>query len=188
MATAAEKKAAEDNPLDWSHDRQAQALLLKISMAADTMTNPKKSSDNPHFRSKFAGLDQTMAVVEPALREVGLGHNTTFDGTAIVYRVWDIDTGRGTESRVELASVMEDLTGNVWQQIGQSFTYLRRYLAQAFWNLVPEDDDASSAPTRASSPARARKDAEKASPRGGAKSAPENPTNEALPDDDNGIL
>lgn len=139
-----------------------QKLLLKISMASDAMTNPKKATPNPGFKgSKYATLQDTMTVIEPILREVGLAHCTTFDGTQIVYTVWDIDTGHAFGSKLDIGPIMEGLTGNVWQQIGQAFTYLRRYLAQAFWNLVPEDDDAHTAPQRATSPARTRKAADK---------------------------
>lgn len=125
-----------------------QALLAKIAAASADMIDPKKTSTNPHFHSKFAGLDATMEVIEPVLAAHKLGHQTVFHGTAIVYRVWDIDTGLAAESRVELSSILDGLSGNIWQQLGQAFTYMRRYLAQAFWNLVPEDDDAQSAPTR----------------------------------------
>lgn len=123
-------------------------LYNKIAAASNDMVDPKKTSTNPHFRSKFAGLDATMEVIEPILIEHGLGHHTIFDGTAIVYRVWDTQTGLFAESRVELASILEGLSGNIWQSLGQAVTYMRRYLAQAFWNLVPEDLDAEGAPTR----------------------------------------
>lgn len=132
-------------------DEVVTALLVlygKIAEASNEMVDPKKTSTNPHFKSKFAGLDATMEVIEPVLQRIGLGHNTVFDGTAIVYRVWDCESGAIVESRVELASILEGLTGNVWQSLGQAFTYMRRYLALAFWNLVPEDDDAQSAPVR----------------------------------------
>lgn len=129
-------------------------LYKKIAAASAEVADPKKTSTNPHFNSKFAGLQETVNVLEPVLAKHKLGHHTVFDGTAIIYRVWDIDTGEAVDSRVELASILEGLSGNVWQSLGQAFTYLRRYLAQAFWGLVPEDDDAQSAPSR---PAAARK-------------------------------
>lgn len=125
-----------------------QVLLAKIAAASNEMVDPKKTSTNPHFQSKFAGLDATMGVIEPVLLNHGLGHQTIFVGTTIVYRVWDTETGADTASSVELATILEGLAGNIWQQLGQAFTYMRRYLAQAFWNLVPEDDDAQSAPSR----------------------------------------
>lgn len=121
-------------------------LLEKINKAQTTMLDPKKTSENPHFKSKFAGLDSTMDVIEPVLAENGLGHLTVFEGRDIVYTVFDLETGCILRSRLELP--MDGLTGNVWQQLGQATTYMRRYLSQAFWNLVPEDDDAQSAPSR----------------------------------------
>lgn len=124
------------------------SLFQKISAARGDMSNPQKNSTNPHFKSKFAGLEETMAVVEPALVDNGLDHMTFFNGTSIVYQVYCPETGESVQSSLDLGHVLSGLEGNVWQQIGQSFTYLRRYLAQAFWGLIPEDTDAQSAPSR----------------------------------------
>lgn len=133
-----------------------QQLLAKIADAGRAMTNPLKTSTNPHYKSKFASLEETMAVVEPVLETYGLGHTTIFNGTCIQYQVWDIETGAMIFSSLDLKDIMQGLEGNVWQQIGQAFSYLRRYLSQAFWNLVPEDTDAQSAPSRAAAPAARR--------------------------------
>lgn len=123
-------------------------FLQKIAKAAAEMDNPKKRGDNPHFKSKFASLADTMDVIKPVLEKYGLGHVCFFDGTAIVYQVFNQEDGEALVSRLDLSNVLDSLSGNVWQGIGQGFTYMRRYLAQAFWSLVPEDDDAQSAPTR----------------------------------------
>lgn len=131
-------------------------LYQKIAAASAEMVDPKKTSVNPHFHSKFAGLEETMGVIEPVLLKHKLGHHTIFDGTAIIYRVWDTETGEAADSRVDLASILDGLSGNVWQSLGQAFTYMRRYLAQAYWGLVPEDTDAQDAPVR---PAAQRKTA-----------------------------
>lgn len=121
------------------------------------MVDPKKTSENPHFKSKFASLEATMDVIEPVLSKHGLGHQTIFSGTHIQYVVWDTSTGEKRISSLDLALLLEGLTGNVWQSLGQAVSYMRRYLAQAFWGLVPEDDDAQSAPSR---PAAQRKPAD----------------------------
>lgn len=133
-----------------------QQLLAKIAKASSEMVDPKKTATNPHFGSKFANLEDTMAVIESVLQANGLGHNTVFNGTAIRYQVWDVETGVLTASELELKDILDGLSGNVWQSIGQAFSYLRRYLAQAFWSLVPEDDDAQSAPSRSAAPAARR--------------------------------
>lgn len=112
------------------------------------MADPKKTSENPHFRSKFASLEATMEVIEPVLSKHELGHQTIFAGTCIQYVVWDTNTGEKCISSLDLQLLMGGLAGNVWQGMGQAVSYMRRYLAQAFWGLVPEDDDAQSAPSR----------------------------------------
>jgi hypothetical protein len=125
-----------------------KTFLQKIAAAAGEMDNPKKRSDNPFYKSKFANLSDTMDIVEPVLDTWGLAHRVYFDGTAIVYCVYDPDTSEAILSSLDIGPIMSNLEGNVWQQMGQAFTYLRRYLAQAFWGMIPEDDDAKSAPSR----------------------------------------
>lgn len=123
-------------------------LLDKIALAAAEMLPPKKELANPGFKgTKYAGLAQVALVVEPVLLEHKLSHQTFFEGRNIVYRVWDMETGEEFRSSLEMP--LDNLSGNVWQGIGQGITYLRRYVMVAFWNLIPEDDDANSAPRRA---------------------------------------
>jgi hypothetical protein len=141
-------------------DKMDAPFLNRVSAAGLEMENPKKRAENPHYSSKFANLADTMDVIEPVMAEYGLGHIFVFDGTTLVYRVFCLAEPESLfqDSRIDLADVLQGLSGNVWQQIGQSFTYLRRYLSQAFWNLVPADNDAQSAPQRkATKPAAKRK-------------------------------
>lgn len=123
-------------------------LLVKIAAAQREMMDPKKGSTvtTPKYTHKFASLEATMEVVEPVLEKYKLGHIVIFESREISYLVFDLETGHGIKSNLELP--LDNLDGNVWQQIGQGFTYLRRYLAQAFWQLIPEDDDAQGAPQR----------------------------------------
>lgn len=139
-----------------------QKLQDKIALAAGEMLPPSKTMSNPAFKgTKYAGLAQVAAVVEPVLLEHKLAHQTFFEGRNIVYRVWDMDTG--AEFRSSLEMPLDNLSGNVWQGIGQGITYLRRYVMVAFWNLIPEDDDANSAPARrAPEPSAAQKSVEDA--------------------------
>lgn len=125
-----------------------KTFMQKIAAAAGEMENPKKRATNPHFKSMYANLEGTMDVIEPVLEKHGLSHLFFFDGTILNYQVFDPETEDLMQSSLDLKDILVGLDGNVWQQIGQAFTYLRRYLAQAFWGLVPEDDDANSAPSR----------------------------------------
>lgn len=140
--------AAAKSPAVKAEDAR---LMDKIALAAGEMLPPKKALDNPGFKgTKYAGLAQVIAVVEPALQEHGLAHQTLFDGRNIVYRVWDMDSNATLESSLEMP--LDNLTGNVWQGIGQGITYLRRYVMVAFWGLIPEDNDANDAPPRVKAP------------------------------------
>lgn len=132
-----------------------KSLLHKIAAASAEMDNPKKRSNNPHYSSKFANLRDTMDIIEPVLEAHKLGHVFYFDGTALTYQVFDLESDGLIVSRLDIALLMENLDKNPWQGIGQAFTYLRRYLSQAFWGMIPEDDDGESAPSRAPAAQRA---------------------------------
>jgi hypothetical protein len=81
-----------------------------------------------------------------------LGHRVVYRGKEIVYQVYCLDSEFMLESALELP--IDNMMGsNVWQEFGKATTYLRRYLAQAFWNLIPEDTDAQGAP-KTEAPAR----------------------------------
>jgi hypothetical protein len=127
---------------------KTKTLRQKIAAASAKMDNPVKRSANPHYGSKFANLRDTMDIVEPVLDELGLAHIVYFNGTTITYEVFDPDTGEVFASALDLKDILAGLDKNPWQSIGQAFTYLRRYLMQAFWGMIPLDDDAQSAPSR----------------------------------------
>lgn len=123
------------------------ALLDKLALASSAMLPLKKTTANPGFKgTKYSTLADVINVIEPQLEEHKLAHMVVFRGRSIVYRVWDMETGAAVESELEMP--LDGLTGNVWQGIGQGITYLRRYITVAFWNLIPEDDDANTAPRR----------------------------------------
>jgi hypothetical protein len=122
---------------------------LKMNEAQLDMTSPLKTEKNTITKAghtvMYAGLFGTMCVIEPVLAKHKMGHSVFFEGRNLVYRVYDLETEEVFDSSVELP--LDAMTGsNVWQEFGKATTYLRRYLAQAVWQLVPEDDDAVGAP------------------------------------------
>lgn len=121
-------------------------LYQKLARAVDEMKDPSKNSVNSHFKNRYAGLEETVDVVKEGLKDAGLSMVTLFEGRVMVLRVFDTETGEFVDSRLEIP--FDDLTGNTFQQIGSGITYYRRYLLQAFFSLVAEDDDAQGAPSR----------------------------------------
>lgn len=132
-------------------------LRLKMNEAQLEMTAPLKTEKNTITKAghtvMYAGLFGTMTVIEPVLAAHKLGHTVFFEGRNLVYRVYDLETDEFFDSSLELP--LDNMQGgNVWQEFGKAITYLRRYLAQAVWQLVPEDDDAVGAPKTEKPPAR----------------------------------
>ena len=144
----------------------------RVADAAKAMENPKKRSDNPFFKSKYADLSTTMDVIEPELEKAGLAHRFVFDGTKLVYAVFDPKTKEYVKSEFDIGILLTGLDGNVGQEMGKLITYFRRYISQAFWGLVPEDDDAQGAPTR-NKPAARRSGASRKASTGTGSSIPD---------------
>ena len=101
----------------------------------------KKKGDNPHFKSKFARLEDVFAATDEALHANGLMLVQTVqcDGA----RTW-------LETRLVHAESGEDIRSeyplqpgktNDPQALGGALTYARRYAALAILGIAPEADD-----------------------------------------------
>ncbi|WP_044639709.1 ERF family protein [Risungbinella massiliensis] len=110
-----------------------------------TVSNPKKDSVNPHFRSKYADLDAIITAIRPALLETGLSfiQNQVRDeqGNIGVYTMILHKSGEF----FQLDPVYVTLDKKTAQGIGSALTYAKRYsLSMAFGIAADEDDDANS--------------------------------------------
>lgn len=115
-----------------------------------------KTNTNPHFRSKYAGLDACVEAVIDALNKHGLAltqrtHSTTAQGV-------EVETVLVHESGEEMSfgRLFVPCTKNDAQGYGSAITYARRYQLQTALGLAPEDDDgnAASAPAKYAAPAK----------------------------------
>jgi hypothetical protein len=102
-----------------------------------------KTSTNPHFRSKYADLNEVLGVVKPALNDARLVLNQVCGKDAL---------GHFVETRIA------DLAGNYinsvnylsgsednMQKLGAAITYARRYGLVSLLSLEQEDDDGETA-------------------------------------------
>ena len=103
-----------------------------------------KTSTNPHFRSKYAGLDACIDAVIDALHKHGI---------ALMQRTLPCESGVTVET-VLVHTSGETMSGgqlhvpaskNDAQGYGSALTYARRYSITTMLGIAPEDDDGNAA-------------------------------------------
>lgn len=120
--------------------------LLKIQRQIGAVS---KSSDNPHFRSKYADLNEVLAVAKPALNAEGVfivqspGANEY--GKYLETSLIDTDSGQQVMGRVFFSGAEDNM-----QKIGAATTYARRFGIVSLLALESEDDDGETAVGRGS--------------------------------------
>lgn len=103
----------------------------------------KKTSTNPHFKSKYADLEEVVATITPVAQKHGLGYTQLpcNDGslvgvTTMVFHV----SGQWLRS-----SYCVPMQKNDAQTAVAAVTYCRRCSLTAAFGLAPEDDDGNTA-------------------------------------------
>jgi hypothetical protein len=121
--------------------KQIATALLK---AQSEMSNPKKGSTNPFFKSKYADLNSIREAVIPILNSNGISvlqpivhvENKNFVKTILLH---------------ESGELMESLTEIIYNKIndaqaqGSGISYARRYSLQSFVCVGADDDDGQKA-------------------------------------------
>ena len=131
--------------------RRLFAAIHKVQAKLETV---RKNGENPHYRCKYATLDEIWETVRKPINEAGL----------IVFCTIDPGDDGKKEMRTHIAEVASGeeiscafpiVTQNVGPQaIGSAMTYARRYTLAALLEIVTgdgEDDDGEGA-TRHSTP------------------------------------
>lgn len=99
-----------------------------------------KTSTNPHFKSKFCGLDGCIEAVIDALNQNGIGlvQKTHKDETGVTVETLFVHSSGEVLSGGELhvPAAKADPQG-----YGSALTYARRYSLMAACGIAPEDDD-----------------------------------------------
>lgn len=108
------------------------------------MTNPKKNANNPAFRSKYANLEEMLAVTRPILAAFDLAlvqEPVSEDGRIGVHSYLIYKTGE----TLDFGSYTVPLAKHDAQGAGSAITYTRRYAIAAIFGLAQEDDDGNAA-------------------------------------------
>lgn len=118
-------------------------LALALAKAQGELSNPKKTSANPFFKSKYADLSEVINVSKSVLSEHGLSVvqlASYSDSMAHVETIILHATGEYISETLSLPVVKHDA-----QSIGSVVTYARRYSWAAICGLAQEDDDGNAA-------------------------------------------
>ena len=128
-----------------------QALLQALCAAVPDISNPRKDSKNPHYRSTYASLEAVLDAVTIPLQRHGLILTQTLRSSAgaveLVTTLWHAESGQHIESAVPLNPAKADPQG-----VAAATTYYRRLAIKTLLGLAEVDDDGN----EASSPPRAR--------------------------------
>jgi hypothetical protein len=103
-----------------------------------------KTAQNPHFKSRYAPLDEVFAAFKPALEEAGLvieqWTTERDDGATFLHtRLFLVETGDTTEEsvcRLRIPQGRDDMPS-----LGSAQTYARRQQVLLVAMIAPEDDD-----------------------------------------------
>jgi hypothetical protein len=103
-----------------------------------------KTNTNPHFKSKYAGLDACVEAVIDALHKHGIGlmQRTLSCESGVTVETVFIHTSGETMSSGPLHV---PASKNDPQGYGSALTYARRYSLMAACGIAPEDDDGNAA-------------------------------------------
>lgn len=118
------------------------SLAKALAMAQAVIKNPIKSSENSHFKSKYADLAEVLDMVRPALSSNGLS----------VTQMPGYDNGLVTVTTMLMHESGEyichtsasPINKQDAQGVGAATTYLRRYGLAAVAGVAQDDDDANS--------------------------------------------
>jgi len=121
--------------------KQIYAAFVKAQKAF----NPAlKSSVNPHFRSKYVGLDGCVEAVIDALNDNGIAliqETSECENGVIVETVFIHESGESMKcGKLHVPASKMDAQG-----YGSALTYARRYSLMAACGIAPEDDDGNAA-------------------------------------------
>ena len=128
-------------------------LTLALCQFQSAQLKATKANTNPHFKAKYAGINEVLTVVLPTLTECGLCFVQFPDGEALTTRLMHV-SGEWLQASYALNPVQ-----NTPQACGSALTYARRYALLSVLGLGTDDDDgqaASAAPTLAQQQQQAR--------------------------------
>ena len=110
------------------------------SLAEFQQAVPVIFKDSQAYGYKYADLPAILEVINPLLKEHGLGFTQIINGTTLKTIIFHVETGEMIESNIDIPQGV-DLKGmNPFQVLGSAITYLRRYALSSMLGLVTDKD------------------------------------------------
>ena len=129
-------------------------IAAALAKAQAAIQNPKKESENPHFKSRYADLATGLDAVRGALAasNIVVIQATSMDGDLMM-----LETRIAHSSGQWIGSIYPVCKFPARQQeVGSALTYARRYSLFALVGIAGDDDDGNEA-SKSETPAPARK-------------------------------
>lgn len=99
----------------------------------------KKGSQNPHFRNRYADINEVLEKVKKPLNDMGIVLIQIPQQNGLETILHD------TESATEVRGFLEFVQKSDAQKVGSNITYNRRYSLIAMLGLEDDDDDGNNA-------------------------------------------
>jgi hypothetical protein len=133
-----------DERIPQGFGSETPGFLSALAALQAELPKLPKDKTNPHFHSKFTGLDTIVDAVGPLLVKhrmawVTLPGRDEF-GPFLEYRLEHLDSPGSLHGRMPLLLAKDDMQG-----LGSALTYARRYALSSVLNLVADEDDDGSA-------------------------------------------
>lgn len=125
------------NPFDFIQEVGDVATIhAKVFKIQQMELSVSKNARNPHFKNKYADVNEVISVLKPALNEVQLVLTFTQVQDYLIACVADPETGASISYAYPSKSEATKA-----QDVGSGQTYGRRYWQINYFNLEAEDDD-----------------------------------------------
>lgn len=115
-------------------------LSTALAKFQGEVTNPLNTATNPFFKSKYAPLNDILALVRPLLSKQGLSVIQTPISSEGMIGVTTLLLHESGEY-IEFLPVMLNMDKPTAQGAGSAITYARRYAISAILGISSEDDD-----------------------------------------------
>lgn len=119
-------------------------IYTALAKAQKNFEAARKTANNPHFKSKYAGLDACMDAVRDACNDQGIFVTQTIESVesgVLIETVFAHASGEVYQGgRLFMPVVKHDAQG-----YGSAITYGRRYSLLTACGVAPEDDDGNTA-------------------------------------------
>lgn len=144
----AEKKKDAAKTAETINERKSPTIYTKLLEFQKKKISIVKSETNPHFKNKYADINEVLDKVKPALSELGIVITQIPLATGLKSILYD------TESDTQIESYLQYTVTNDPQKMGSNITYFRRYSLVAMLGLEDGDDDGNGGPEQKAPPAK----------------------------------